>query len=293
MYNLFALITGVVIAVMVAINGKLTAQYDVFISAVIIHVVGTIFAYLLCKITKKRIVLKKEYPLWLYLGGAIGVLTTFFNNGAFGKISMTSIVALGLFGQTVTSLVIDSMGLLGMEKRPLKKSSIAGIAFSSIGIFVMLDDSVGTAFVAVIISFLAGVTVVLSRTVNAKLSEYIGELQSSFINHIVGLPITIVIMLLFDSSKLFGGGLSVAPELWIYFGGTLGVCLVALYNLIVPKLPAFQVTLLSFAGQVFASILIDVITKNGYTKATFLGGILVSVGVVLNLVFDHILERKA
>ena len=103
---MLSLLTGVVIAVMVAVNGGLSQHYGIFIAAVIIHIVGVLFAFFLCVVLKRKISFKK-LPLWLYTGGAIGVLTTVFNNFAFGRISMTSIVALGLFGQTVQSIVLD------------------------------------------------------------------------------------------------------------------------------------------------------------------------------------------
>lgn len=285
MYYLLTLLTGFVIAVMVAVNGKLTDRYDVFIAAIIIHIVGAVFAYLICKVTKKKIRLKREYPIWFYLGGAIGVLTTFFNNFAFGKISMTSIVALGLFGQMVASFIIDSFGLLGMKKYPLKKSAILGSVFSFAGVFVMLDGSVGTALYAVIFSFCAGITNVLSRTVNAKLSEKIGELESSFMNHIVGLPITIVVALAFGNIAHFKFSYVSPAEWWIYFGGTLGVCTVLLYNIIVPKLSAFHVTLLIFISQVFSGIGIDIIMQNEYFKTSLAGGIMVALGVLFSTIY--------
>ena len=109
MYNMLSLLTGVVIAVMVAVNGGLSQHYGIFIAAVIIHIVGVLFAFFLCVVLKRKISFKK-LPLWLYTGGAIGVLTTVFNNFAFGRISMTSIVALGLLGRLQPhwqSIVLD------------------------------------------------------------------------------------------------------------------------------------------------------------------------------------------
>ena len=44
MYNLLSLVIGAVVAIMIAINGQLTSAYDLFVSAVIIHVIGTVFS---------------------------------------------------------------------------------------------------------------------------------------------------------------------------------------------------------------------------------------------------------
>lgn len=48
MYNLLSLVIGAVVAIMIAINGQLTSAYDLFVSAVIIHVIGTVFSLIVC-----------------------------------------------------------------------------------------------------------------------------------------------------------------------------------------------------------------------------------------------------
>lgn len=292
MYNILSLLTGLVIAIMVALNGRLTQQYGNFTAAIIIHVVGVVFAFLLCKAAKKRISRKKGQPLWLYLGGAIGVLTTVFNNFAYGKISLTSIVALGLFGQTIASLLIDCLGLFGMKKHPFRKSSIPGLVFSFAGILVMLNDPMDAALYALLLSICSGITVVLSRTVNARLSGYIGELQSSFMNHAVGLPIAVAITVVFERNHPPFIANTFSPNPWIYLGGILGVSTVLLSNITVPRVPAFRLTLLTFVGQVFTGIAIDMFTKSGFTEATFKGGVLVAVGIAFNLIYEQILRSK-
>lgn len=290
MYNFLSLLTGVVIAVMIVINGQLTLIYGMVLSTVIIHIVGTIFSYLLCKATKNNIKLDYKIPKWIYIGGAVGVLTTVFNNFAFGKISMTSIVALGLFGQSVSSLLIDNFGLLGMKKYPMKKSSIVGIAFASIGIVFMLDSSMGSALIAVIVSFFAGVTVVVSRTINARLSSHIGEVQTSFMNHVVGLVVSIALIFIFgigDTSKI-----EISRNLFIYIGGLFGVMTVLLSNITVPKVPAFNLTLLIFIGQVFTGVVVDLLMNNDFSEATFVGGVIITIGILINTIVDYITTKK-
>lgn len=290
MYNLLSMTIGAVGAVMIAVNGRLSAVYDVFIAAVIIHIVGTVFSFIVCKIRRQK-VLVKAGALWMYLGGAIGVFTTLGNNLSYGHISMTSIVALGLFGQTVTSLLVDSFGLLGMEKHPFEKKSLIGLFFASAGMLVMIQPfgsgAGGGVVLAVAAAFGAGISIVLSRTVNGRLAAYAGALPGSFINHLVGLPCTIVIMLLVDHGTL-AGQLSVAPAAWwVYCGGMMGVVSVALYNVVVPKVPAFELTLLTFVAQVFAGLAIDLLFGNGYSAVTFWGGMLVAAGMVINMILER------
>ncbi len=166
MYQLLTLLTGAVLAVMIMMNGGLAARYGIFVAAAIIHAVGSLFALTVCVLKKEKMSLWYHQPVWIYLGGAIGVLTTLFNNSAYGKISMTSIVALGLTGQLIMSILIDCLGLFGMERRSMGGKSVRGYLWGGLfvlaGILVMLDTTVISAVHAISLSFCAGIMVVLS-----------------------------------------------------------------------------------------------------------------------------------
>ena len=54
MYYFLALLVGVVISVMVSLNGGLTQAYGAYGAAVIVHVVGVVFALALCLIKKEK-----------------------------------------------------------------------------------------------------------------------------------------------------------------------------------------------------------------------------------------------
>lgn len=60
MYNLLSLVIGAVVAIMIAINGQLTSAYDLFVSAAIIHVIGTVFSLIVCLCRHQKILVKAE-----------------------------------------------------------------------------------------------------------------------------------------------------------------------------------------------------------------------------------------
>ncbi len=290
MYYLLSLLAGSIISVMVFLNGNLTSGYGTYLASVIIHIVGVVFAGTICFAKKAKI--RSRAPLWAYMGGAIGVLTTLFNNYAFGRVSMTSLVALGLLGQSLSAVALDSFGWLGVKKRRLNKYSVIGYLAAVIGIWVMLDQTASGALLAVILSLGAGVTVVLSRTINSSLSMETSPIVGSFINHVVGLPICIILALLLQPSfpiSITGN----SP--FIYFGGVLGVVTVLLFNITVPKISAFQLTLLSFVGQIFMGILLDFVIGVEFSASTFTGGLIIAAGLVINMIleqWDRNLKRK-
>lgn len=61
MYNLLSLVIGAVVAIMIAINGQLTSAYDLFVSAAIIHVIGTVFSLIVCLCRHQKILVKAEH----------------------------------------------------------------------------------------------------------------------------------------------------------------------------------------------------------------------------------------
>jgi transporter family-2 protein len=166
-YGISALI-GAVTAVMISVNGGLTAVYGVFCATMIIHLVGTAAAFLVLRARGMKLNLKTcGAPAWMYLGGAIGYFTSAFNNLSYGKISFTAIVALGLLGQMATAFFIDTFGLFGMKKVPFRLSVLVGFVCAGLGVAVMLRGARLSARLAVAAAFAAGITLVLSRTVNA------------------------------------------------------------------------------------------------------------------------------
>lgn len=290
MYQLLAFLTGAILALVISINGNLSTLYGAFLASAIIHFVGTVFGGLLCCFDKNKEPLFKWGPKWIYLGGAIGVVMNIANNLAYGKISVTAIIALELLGQTLTSLAIDSFGLFGSERRPFKKSTCIVLVFAVAGMAVMLDRSVFSAVIAVGLSIIAGATIVLQRIVNARLADKIGTLKSSFVNHLTGLPLTIVLAAIMVQQ--IPRNIAFDSRIWIYTGGIIGVIIVVLCNVTVPKLSTFKQTVLSFLGQVFAGVAIDLVIGVEWSKASFYGGLIIAAGMLVNYVVESLEKKK-
>ena len=289
MYYLLSLFTGILISVMIAFNGGLTEQYGVYSAAVIIHIVGLILISVsaIIKRDKPFVALLAKHPWYLFLGGAIGVFTTLAINFAFTRISVSAILALGLLGQSVSGLVVDQYGLLGMPKYRFSKGKLIGLVLIVGGILPMITDF---AIAAVIMSFAAGVSIVASRTFNARLFQVTNIRISSFYNYFVGLTVCIPVFLILGREEAFFVGADFTPLMqnqWIYFGGAVGLLVVLLTNVTVVKVSAFYLTLLVFIGQIFSGILIDVIITGQLHPGNLIGGTFVSVGLIFNLYLDY------
>lgn len=138
MYYLLSVLTGALIASMLVINGALSARYGVYLSTILIHVVGLLFILAVLLIKREPLRRGVRLPPAYYLGGAIGVATVVFNNIAFVHLGVSAILALGLLGQSVTALIIDQYGLFSMPKRRFQKRKLIGLSLIVFGIVLML-----------------------------------------------------------------------------------------------------------------------------------------------------------
>lgn len=145
-------------------------------------------------------------------------------------------------------------------------------------------------FIAIIVSFLAGVTVVVSRTTNARLAAETSLFKSTFYNYVLGLICSVIVLLCIHflvAPQLPEEPLSLQwNQLWIYLGGAMGVCTVSISNAVVTRISSFYVTLLMFVGQVFTGIVLDIIISHTFSLGNLLGGLCVAIGLILNLWFD-------
>lgn len=146
--------------------------------------------------------------------------------------------------------------------------------------------------VAIVVSLLAGFTIVASRMINSNLAERTSLIYSTVWNYISGLIVSAMLLLFFGLGETapFSNGLP--AEFWILFGGGLGAAVIFLQNVTVTKISALNLTLLMFVGQIFTSIILDIILSGSFSLGNTLGGILVAAGMGFNLWVDRDNARK-
>lgn len=281
MYYLLSLLAGMLISVMVVFNGGLNGRVGQTAALVIIHLAGLVFILLLMLIKGEKLRLKR-LPFYLYLGGMLGIMTTVFNNTAFGHISVSAMMALGLLGESVSSLLADHFGLLGLPKRPFRRQKLWGGLLALAGVVFMWDDF---QLIPVLVCLLAGVTVLVSRLINARQAAHSGLLGSTLINYAVGLTGSLLLLL------FTGGGQSVSFAMsgpfYIYLGGVMGGVIVLISSFCVGKIPSFYMTLALFLGQVLAGVLLDMVLAQAFPVNNLIGGLFVLGGLTVNLALDR------
>lgn len=288
MYYFLTLLLSAAAALMVFINGYLARYIDIYLSVIVVHTVGvlSVWGYLWAR--KIPIIVPAKLPLWLYSGGVIGFLVALFPVMAFGKISLSAIIALSLLGQIVTSLVIDHYGLFSMKTTRFVKRNTIGVFVIAIGIAVMLYGS-AFIFLPILLVFSAGISIVISRQINAKLSMHCNPYTASFYNFFTGLVTAVVAYVIYRS--LFSVSAINQPirweDWWIFSGGIIALGVVILSNVVVLKISSFAMTIITFGGQILTGLLIDYLMMGSFSIQNFVGVLFALSGLGINLLLNR------
>jgi transporter family-2 protein len=137
MKTLISSFIGALISIMIMLNGTLSNSYGNYTSTVIIHLTGLFSIIFILLITRTKFKFKKNIPIYLYSAGAIGIFTVLFNNLSYSTLGVAVTIALGLLGQSITAIIIDHFGLLGMDIIRFRKEKFIGLILVSFGILVM------------------------------------------------------------------------------------------------------------------------------------------------------------
>lgn len=137
MKTLISSFIGALISLMIMFNGTLSNSYGNYTSTVIIHLTGLFSIIFILLITRTKFKFKKKIPIYLYSAGAIGIFTVLFNNLSYSTLGVAVTIALGLLGQSITAIIIDHFGLLGMDIIRFRKEKFIGLILVSLGIVVM------------------------------------------------------------------------------------------------------------------------------------------------------------
>lgn len=138
MYKSYGILVGLLIAIMVMVNGTLASFVGDYAATVMIHVIGLSLVLVIMVSKKLKVRFSNEIPVYWYAGGAIGAFMIIFNNMCFDKLGVSLTLALGLVGQIIASAIIDHFGLFGLNVSKFKKEKMLGFITIFAGITIMV-----------------------------------------------------------------------------------------------------------------------------------------------------------
>lgn len=135
--------------------------------------------------------------------------------------------------------------------------------------------------IAIIFAIMAGVTIVLSRTVNGYLGQRIGVYQSTFFNYFTGLLLSIVVLLWMGISTVEYDFTLFYKQPTLMIGGIIGVFNILILNLIVSKISPIQLTLVCFIAQLTTGIILDYYIYDIFSINKLIGCFIVIMGLFM------------
>jgi transporter family-2 protein len=134
---------GGLIAMQAPINSQLGRSVGTWQAAFVSFAIGTILLAVIAAVAKGGLaqVGEARHVAWYYLtGGVLGaayvtcVLVTVRALGAGGVVAAT------IAGQLSASVLIDQLGILGVEKAPVTVAKVIGIVLLTAGVFLIVRD---------------------------------------------------------------------------------------------------------------------------------------------------------
>jgi bacterial/archaeal transporter family-2 protein len=136
-------VVGGLIALQAPINSNLGKTVGTFQAAFLSFAIGTVVLAAIAALAKGGFseVGQARHLTWYYLtGGVLGaiyvttVLVTVRHLGAGGVVAAT------IAGQLTMGVIVDQLGILGVEKDPVTVTKIAGVLVLALGVFMIVRE---------------------------------------------------------------------------------------------------------------------------------------------------------
>lgn len=144
----------------------------------------------------------------------------------------------------------------------------------------------------ILLSFLTGVTIVVSMIISGRLAQEKGMISSVFVTYIIATLSSIILCFIMIKSIPSYTSLSGTP-LPYFLGGFIGVLTTFLVNAIITKVSAVYVVILRFIGQMLTSAIIDYVYFHTFSAGKIVGGVLFLTGLLINATFDNKEKQKS
>lgn len=288
----FALIAGALVAAQARVNSQLAVEVESGIFAALLSFgVGLVviaFAMLLRRENQKNLLLvwkgikNRSIPFYLAIAGAIGGFFVIVQSSIAGLIGI-SLFSVGVVtGTSLSAIILDGRGMLGLERRTIGALRVAGTLLAIAGLIVAGDFSNYAFDPLILLAFVAGFSIGFQQAMNG----YFGRLANSAViptlfNFVAGGLFILIALFVFEGGRI-PETLPTNPIL--YLGGLAGVIFIFVQTVVLPKIGALTMGIAMLVGQLVGSVLLDVfvpIAQRDVTISTLLGIVLAMIGAAL------------
>jgi transporter family-2 protein len=271
-FYILAVLIGLTSPLQTAVNSRLRASVgDAIVAAFISFVISVILLAALFFATGEYLLPTASdalsAPWWAWLGGVFGMIFVATIIPLFKAIGSVQSIVLPIFGQIVSSLIIDNYGWLGMPHHAVTPIRLFGVLLVFVGVILVVvvpnikslrAESSKTTFLWQLYGIVLGVVMTMNAVTNGKLGiELNSSLAASTISSTIG---AILLMLLCILRRNIGQAKLLFNKhnpWWIGLGGVFGAMLVGGNTFIIPIIGVGALAVLALFGQMSISVCID------------------------------------
>ncbi|WP_433712846.1 DMT family transporter [Nocardia sp. CA-084685] len=282
----FGFCIGVGVAVQGRINGALGVRLrDGLAAACISFGLGLVVLVIAFAVSRRlrdglvrvrRAVVHGELrPVQLF-GGLCGAFFVACQGLTVAAIGVTAFTVATVGGQLLSSLVVDRLGLAPNGRTPVTVSRVGGAALAMVAVVLAVAGRsgapvgsaavpewlrTGPTAVLILLPALAGIGLAWQQAVNGRVGAVGGPFSATLVNFGSGTAALFAI----EACILVGTGwpTEFPSEPWLYLGGLIGVAFIALAAITVRWIGVLLLGLTSVAGQLLASITLDLLAPTG------------------------------
>lgn len=290
--GIFALIAGALVAVQARVNSGLAFEIKSGIFAALISFgVGLLIIATVTALSKENrskfqdvivSISQKRIPLILLFAGSIGGFFVIVQSSIAGLIGI-SLFSVGVVtGTSLSAIILDGKGLLGLEKRPIGLLRISGTLIAIAGLVIAGDFANYSFDPLILLAFLAGVGIGFQQAMNGNFGKLAGSaVVPTLFNFLAGSVFIAIAFVVLDGGSL---PISMPTNPLLYLGGVVGVIFIFVQVVVLPKIGALAMGIAMLVGQLVGSVLLDwivPIAQRELTISTLFGILLAMIGAGL------------
>ncbi|AKP67657.1 DMT family transporter [Companilactobacillus ginsenosidimutans] len=311
---MLAVIIGVIIGIGLPMQTSINARLKVslgspFLASLTSFALGTIFLALITLFINHTIFfssnLFSSQPIWIWIGGFLGVIYLTSNILLFPKLGSVQTVIFPILGQIIMGLVIDNFGLFQSKQASLTITRTFGAILVILGvIFIVGMDTIIRKFhkqnidepksqglwIWRTLGIVAGMLGASQTAINGHLGVVLNSsVKAAFISFLVG-TLTLIVLNLILHPKLQIQKSTTGNPWWMWIGGIIGALFVFGNTYLVPILGTGLAVVIILVGQMTGSLLVDQFgllesNKNPITPIQIIGILVMIAGVSLIRLF--------
>jgi len=269
MFAIFAVLIGVVVAIQARINGQLSVDLDNGLAAALVSFLTglAIVSVLVFGFKREREALfrvfeaikNKQLVTWELMGGVLGGFFVAAQSTVVPQIGVALFTIAVVAGQTISSLLVDKVGMTPSGKERITKPRIFGAVATLIAVAIAVFPDLTNSefrFLPLTFALIVGVFASFQQGMNGRVNV-VGKrpLATAWLNFVSG---TIVVVIALSVDLALGATIEPLPgNFWVYTGGAAGLIFVAVSAYIIRHLGVLNFSILNIAGQLVGAILID------------------------------------